>query len=100
MGDLTHVGRESTLALRSLAGAAADPGSFAASQREVLHPRRQRWIASGPQGRELLVPALEVPDFEMAALAHEHDRARDVREVAQLGREQQAPGSVRLDFLG
>src|SRR3954468_24988850 len=101
MGDLTHVGWESTtLAMRSLFGAASDPGSFAASQREVLHPRRQRRVASGPQGLELLVPAVEVPDFEMGALADEHDGARDVREVAQLGRDEQAARGIGLDLLG
>jgi len=85
MGDLTHGGRVVTPGLRSSGGAASSPGASAASQGEVLHPRRQVRAASGPEGLELRVPRLEVPDFEMAALPHEHHLAGDVREVTQLG---------------
>src|SRR5690349_21240701 len=74
--------------------------SFTGSQREVLHPRRRRRVASGLQALELLLPALEVPDLVVAALADEHHRARDVREVAKLGGDEQTSGAVEVDFLG
>src|SRR5437867_11818341 len=69
-------------------------GASAASQREVLHPRGQIRIAPGPQVLELLVPQLEIPDLVMAALPDEHHVAGDAREVAHLGRNQQAPRAV------
>src|SRR5260221_655937 len=74
--------------------------SFTGSQREVLHSRRRHRIASGLQNLELQLPALEVPDLVMAALADQHDRARDVREVAKLGRDEEASRAVELDLLG
>src|SRR6187402_4006109 len=70
------------------------------SQGEVLHPWWHVRRASSPQALEAGVPRLEVPDFEMAALAHEHHLAGDVGVVAQDGRDQQAPGAIGLDFLG
>src|SRR5689334_8518615 len=75
-------------------------GSPRASQGEVLHPWRQVRAAARPQRLELLVPCLEVPDFEVAALADEHHLARDVGEVAQLRRDEEAPGGVGLALLG
>src|SRR3982750_3373658 len=75
-------------------------GSPQASQGEVLHPWRQVRAAARPQRLELLVPRLEVPDFEMAALPHEHHLPRDVGEVAQLGGDEEAPGGIGLAFLG
>ncbi len=44
-------------------GAASDPGSSAASQREVLHPRRQVRIASGPQGSRAAGSTTRDPRF-------------------------------------
>src|SRR2546423_2784718 len=82
-------GRESLLLLRSLS----------ASQGEVLHPRRQVRAASGPRVLELLLPLLEIPDFVVAALADQHHLAGDVREVAQLRRDEEAPGRIELDVL-
>src|SRR5262249_4514437 len=82
-------GRELLFLLRSLS----------ASQGEVLHPRRQGRIASGPQALELLLPCLEIPDFVVAALADEHDLARNAREVAQLGRNEQAAGGIDVHVL-
>src|SRR5688500_10402141 len=70
------------------------------SQGEVLHPWRHVRRASSPQALEARVPGLEIPDFEMAALAHEHHLAGDVGVVAQHGRDQQTAGAVGLDFLG
>src|SRR3954469_4233297 len=85
-----------TTGLRFSGGAESELSSSSASQREVLHSRRQARTAPGPQALELRVPRLEVPDFEVAALAHEHHGPGDPREVAQLGRDQQAAGGVEL----
>src|SRR5687768_18409769 len=84
MGDLTHVGRVVTPGLRSSGGAVRSPGASAASQREVLHSRRQVRTASGQQVLELRVPLREVPDLEMAALPHEHHLAGDAGVFTQL----------------
>src|SRR6185369_4674983 len=89
MGDLAHWGRELPLLLHSLS----------ASQGEVLHPRRQRRRAPGPQVLELLLPRLEIPDFVVAALADEHHLPRDAREIAQLGRDEQPARAVELGVL-
>src|SRR5690606_9800793 len=98
MGDLTHRG-EGTTGLASAASAASDPGSPAASQGEALHSRGQGRAAPGSQRLELRVEGLEVPDLEVGALADEHDRPRDAREVAQLGRDEQPAGGVELVLL-
>src|SRR5688572_18656305 len=67
------------------------------SQRKVLRARRQRVGAAGPKALELRVPAREVPDFEVAALPDEHDLARDAREVAHLGRNEEAARRIELE---
>src|SRR3954471_17643100 len=88
-----------TTGLRFSAGAESEISSSSASQREVLHSRRQARTAPGPQALELRVPGLEIPDFEVAALAHEHHGARDLREVAKLGRDEEAAGGIELDVF-
>src|SRR5258708_13057096 len=75
------------------------PGSSAASQREVLHPRGQSRVSPGPQVLELLLPLLEIPDLVVASLPDEHHLAVDVREVAHLGRNDQATPAVDLHLL-
>src|ERR1700754_1670483 len=89
-----------TTGLRFSVGADSALASSSASQREVLHSRRQAGTPPGLQSLELRVPDLEIPDFEMAALAHEHHGARDLGERAQLRRDEEAPGGIRLDLLG
>src|SRR4051812_46895807 len=89
-----------TTGLRFSVGAESEPLSSSASQREVLHSRRQGRTAAGLEALEVHVPGLEVPDFEVAALPHEHHGARDLREVAKLGRDEEAAGAVELHVLG
>ena len=64
------------------------PRSLSRSQGEVLHAGRQTRAAAGLQGLELAHPRLVIPDLVVAALADEHHRALDVRELAQLRGEQ------------
>src|SRR6516164_9128427 len=97
MGDLTHGGRGWTPG--SLWGGLRTV-SWAASQGEVLHPRRQVSTASGPKRLELRIPLLEVPDLVVGALSHEHHFALDLREVAHLRRDEEASRAVELHLLG
>src|SRR5690349_10544323 len=89
-----------TTGLSFSGGAETVPSSSSASQREVLHSRGQCRTVPGPQALEVLVPGLEVPDLEVAALPDEHHLAGDAGEAAQLGRDQQAPGGVGRDVFG
>ena len=89
MDDLTHGGKDGgapgTEGPLLVLLQARNPGSPGASQREVLHPRGQHGVAAGGETIELLLPALEVPDFVVAALPDEHHALVDAGERAQLG---------------
>ena len=80
MGDLTHGGKR-----REQRFGLGCRGIASGSQREVLHSRREGRGAAGAQALQLLVPALEVPDLEVAALPDQHDPLVDARVAAQLG---------------
>src|SRR5688572_134059 len=67
------------------------------SQRKVLRTRRQRVRAAGLQALELLVPAREVPDFEVAALADEHHLAGDARESPHFGGNQESACRIEVE---
>src|SRR5258708_38507739 len=68
------------------------------SQSKVLHSRRQL-VRTRRQLVQLLLPGWLTPDFEMTSLANHHYPLLERGELAQFGRNQQAPGRIKLDLF-